>query len=127
NAKFVGAVVLMMLDPAVRCIRPRSPRGHVLIKQNRTSSGVDIAAARNLRRLQMMMPERAVGDFLELLALQKFDAANAGRRPQMIHDRVGLIESFRRNDVLVGNAFVFVSGRRAVAMEPDVMLPRHLA
>src|SRR5207253_10425206 len=123
NAKFVGAVVLMMLDPAVRCIRPRSPRGHVLIKQNRTSSGVDIAAARDLRRLQMMMPERAVGDFLELLAFQKFDAANAGRRPQMIHDRVGLVETFCGDDVFVSDALVLVSGRRAVAMEPDMMFP----
>src|SRR5438552_7364164 len=124
---FVGAAVLIILELAVRFLRPRSPRGHVLIKQNRNPSGVDIAAARNLRRLQMMMPERAVGDFLELLAFQKFDAANAGRRPQMIHDRVGFVESFRRNDVLVGDAFVLVSRRRAVAMEPDMMFPRHLA
>ena len=44
----------------------------------------------------------------------------------MIHDRVGFIEAFRRDDVLVGDAFVLVTRRRAVAMKPDVMLLRDL-
>ena len=57
----------------------------------------------------------------------QLDIAHARGRSQMIHDRVGLIEPLRGDDVLVGDAFVLVSRRGAVAMKPDVMLPRDLS
>ena len=56
----------------------------------------------------------------------QLDIAHARGRPQVIHDRVRLIESFRGEDVFVGDAFVLVGRRRAVAMKPDVMLLRNL-
>ena len=75
----------------------------------------------------MMMTQRTVGDFFQLLALDQLDAAHARGRPQMIHDREGFIEAFRGDDVLVVDAFVLVTRPRAVAMKPDVMLPRDLS
>jgi hypothetical protein len=45
----------------------------------------------------------------------------------MINDGVSLVKTFRRDDVLVGDAFVLVGRPAAVAMEPDVMLLRDLA
>src|SRR5437660_12731071 len=44
----------------------------------------------------------------------------------MIHDRVSLVETFSGDDVLVMNPLVLETWPRAVAMEPDVMLPRHV-
>src|SRR5205814_5984467 len=66
-------------------------------------------------------------DFLQLLAFQKLHIADARRRPQVVHDGVSFVEPFRRDDVLVINTFVFVTGSGAITMEPDVMLPRHFA
>ncbi len=121
------AAVLVVLVFAVGFLRPAAVRGHVLIEKNRDTPGVNVAAPRNVRRLQMMMTKRAVGDFLQLFAFQKFNAANARRRPQMIHNRVSFVETFRRDDVLVSDAFILVRRRGPVSMKPDVMLPRHLA
>src|SRR3981081_2786703 len=56
----------------------------------------------------------------------QLDVAHARGRTQMIHDRVGLIEPLRRDDVLVGDAFVLVSRGGTIAVKPDVMLPRNL-
>src|SRR5436190_2125894 len=75
----------------------------------------------------MMMPKRGIGHLLQLLALQQVDTPHPRRRPQMIHDRVSLVEAFRRDDVLVVDAFVLVTRSGAVAMEPDVVLPRNFA
>src|SRR5437016_8858234 len=75
----------------------------------------------------MMMTQRAVGRFLQLLAFQKLDAAHTRRRPQVIHDREGFIETFRGDDVFVGDAFILERGRGAVAMKPNVMFPRNLS
>src|SRR5438046_10130814 len=74
----------------------------------------------------MVMTQRTVGRFLQLLAFQELDAAYPRRRTQMIHDGIGFVESFRRNDVFVSDAFVLVGRRRAVAVKPDVMLSRNL-
>ena len=82
----IRAAVLVILILAVRFFRARTPSGHVLIEKNRDPSGVDIAFARNVRRLEMMMPQRAVSDFLQLLAFQELYVAHARGRPQMIHD-----------------------------------------
>src|SRR5437764_10539614 len=74
----------------------------------------------------MVMTQRTVGRFLQLFTFQELDAAYPRRRTQMIHDGIGFVESFRRNDVFVSYALVLVGRRRAVAMKPDVMLSRNL-
>ena len=96
------------------------------IEQHRDAAGVKIAAARNLRRLEMMMTERTIGDFFRLPMLDQLDIAHARGRSQVIDDRIRFVESFRGEDVFVGDAFVLVGWRRTVAMKPDVMLLRHL-
>src|SRR5436305_1671854 len=75
----------------------------------------------------MMMTQRAVGRFLQLLAFQKLDAAHTRRRPQVIHDRKRFVKSLRRDDVFVSYAFIFERWRRAVAMKPNVMFSRNLS
>ena len=122
----VRATVFIILEFVVRLRRPGAIRGHVLIEQHRDAAGVKIAAARNVRRLQMMMPQRTVGNFLRFPMFDQLHIAHASGRPQVIHDRVGLIESLRREDMFVGDAFVLIGRRRAVAMKPDVMLFRNL-
>src|SRR5713101_4737736 len=72
----------------------------------------------------MMVAQWAVRDFFRLPMLDQFDIADARRRTQVIHDRIGFVESLRREDMFVGNAFVFISRRGTVAMKPDVMFPR---
>src|SRR5438067_13853957 len=74
----------------------------------------------------MMMTQRTVGRFFQLLAFQELDVAHPRRRPQVIHDRVSFVESLGRNDVFVSDAFVLERWRRAVAVKPNVMFPRHL-
>src|SRR5438874_13452845 len=75
----------------------------------------------------MMMTQRAVGRFLQLLAFQKLDAAHTRRRPQVIHDGERFVEAFRGDDVFVGDAFILERRCRAVAMKPDVMFSRNLS
>src|SRR5439155_26639939 len=74
----------------------------------------------------MVMTQRTVRRFLQLLAFEELYAAHSCGRTQMIHDGIGFFESLRRNDVFVGDAFVLKRWGRAVAMKPDVMLPRNL-
>src|SRR2546423_11021213 len=74
----------------------------------------------------MVMTQRTVCCFLQLFTFQEFNTPHTRRRTQMIHDGIGFVETFGGNDVLVGYAFVLVGGRGAVAMKPDVMLPRNL-
>src|SRR5438067_13866958 len=74
----------------------------------------------------MVMTQRTVSRFLQLFTFQEFNAPHTGGRTQMIHDGIGFVESLRRNDVFVGDAFVLVGCRRAVAMKPDVMLSLNL-
>src|SRR5438552_8326882 len=74
----------------------------------------------------MVMTQRTVRRFLQLLAFEELYAAHSCGRTQVIHDRVGFVESLRRDDMLVSDAFVLVGGRRAVAMKPDVMLSWNL-
>src|SRR5256885_10098424 len=70
---------------------PRStlfPYTTLFRSKNRDTPGVNVAAARNVRRLQMVMSQRTVGDLLELFAFQELDVADPRRRTQVIHDRV---------------------------------------
>src|SRR5438067_2465560 len=75
----------------------------------------------------MVMTQRTVCRLLQLFTFEEFDAPHTCGRTQVIHDRVGFVESFSCDDMLVSDAFVLVGRRRAVAMKPDVMLPRNLA
>src|SRR4030095_6250062 len=61
-----------------------------------------------------------------LMTFQKLHAAHTRGRPQMVHDRISFVESFRGDDVLVSDALVLECGRGAVAMKPNVMFPRNL-
>src|SRR4030081_2152097 len=74
-----------------------------------------------------MMSQWTVGNFLWFPMFDQLDVAHARGRSQMVHDRVGLIEPLRSDDVLVGDAFVLVRRRGAIAVKPDVMLPRDLS
>src|SRR6266567_5311075 len=74
----------------------------------------------------MVMTQRTVRRLLQLFTFEEFDAPHTCGRTQVIHDRVGFVESFSRDDMLVSDALVLVGRRRAVAMKPDVMLPRNL-
>ena len=71
-----------------------------------------------------MMPQRTVSHFLRFPILDQLDVAHTGGRPQVIHDRVRLIETLCGKHVLVRDAFVFVSRPLPIPMKPDVMLPR---
>src|SRR6266478_3734714 len=75
----------------------------------------------------MIMAQRAVGDFFWLPMFDQLNVADARRRPQVIRDRISFIESLRRDDMLVGDAFVLISRGRSVAMKPDVMFSRNFA
>src|SRR5207248_9025274 len=70
-----------------------------------------------------MMSQGTIGYFFWFPMFDQLNIAHSCGRPQMIHDRVRLIESLRRKNVLVGDALVLVARRRSVAMEPDVMFP----
>ena len=74
----------------------------------------------------MVMTQRAVRRFLQLFTFQEFNASHPRRRTQVIHDGIGFVKSLRRDDVFVGDAFVLVGWRGAIAMKPDVMFPRNL-
>src|SRR5437588_9544605 len=74
-----------------------------------------------------MMAQRTVRDFFGRPMFDQLNLADARRRPQMIHDRISLIESLRRKDMLVSDAFVLISRRSAVAVKPDVMFSRNFA
>src|SRR5262249_4082149 len=123
----IGATIPVILVLAVGFFRPATPRRHVLVEQNRHAAAVEIAAAGDVRGFQVMMAERTLGGFPELLAFQQLHAAYARRRPQVITDRERFIEPGGREDVLIIDTLVFVTRPLPVAMEPDVMLPRHLA
>src|SRR5437764_8672138 len=71
-----------------------------------------------------MMSQGTIGYFFWFPMFDQLNIAHSCGRAQVIHDRVGLIESLRRKNVLVGDALVLVARRRSVAMEPDVMFPR---
>src|SRR6266540_371753 len=74
-----------------------------------------------------MMSQWTIGCFFWLPMFDQLNIAHSRRRPQVIHDRICLIESLRRENVLVGDAFVLVARPRSVAMEPDVMFPRYFS
>src|ERR1700730_13726970 len=74
----------------------------------------------------MVMAQRTVSNFFRLPMFDQLDVAHARGRAQVIHDRISLIESLCREDVLVSDAFVFVTRSGAIAMKPDMMLSRNL-
>src|SRR4029077_4035184 len=74
----------------------------------------------------MVMTQRTVRRFLQLFTFQEFNAPHPRRRTQMIHDGIGFVKSLRRYDVFVGDAFVLVGRRCAVAMKPNVMFSWNL-
>src|SRR5437762_11028553 len=74
-----------------------------------------------------MMAERAVCDFFRRPMFDQLNLADACRRTQVIHDRISFVESLRREDMFVGDAFVFISRCGAVAVKPDVMFSRNFA
>ena len=60
---FVRAAVLVVFEFAVGLFRPRAVSGHVLVEEHRDAAGVEIAPARNLRGLDVVMAQRTVRDF----------------------------------------------------------------
>src|SRR6266496_4620955 len=75
----------------------------------------------------MMVTQRAVGNLFRFPMFYQLNVADACRRTQVIHDRIGLVESLCREDVFVGDTFVFIGRRGAIAMKPDVMFSRNFA
>ena len=73
-----------------------------------------------------MMTQRTVRHLFRLPIFDQLNIAHPRRRPEVIDDRIGFIESFRGEDVFVGDAFVLIGWPPTVAMKPDVMLLRHL-
>ncbi len=73
------------------------------------------------------MAQRAVGNLFRFPMFDQLNVANACRWTQVIHDRISLVESLRREDMFISDAFVFISRRRAVAMKPDMMFSRNFA
>src|SRR4030095_9157492 len=74
-----------------------------------------------------MMSQRTISHFFWFPMFDQLNVAHTSRRPQVIHDRVRLIESLRSEDVLISDDFVLKGWRRSVAMEPDVMFPRNFS
>jgi len=120
------AAILVILEFIVGFCGLGAIRRNVLIEQHRNAAGVKIAAARDVRCLEMMMTQRTVGNFFWRPMFNQFDITNPRRRSQVIHDRIRFIESFRGEDVLVSDTLVLVAWPRTVAMKPNVMLLRHL-
>lgn len=71
------------------------------------------------------MTQRTVSNFLQLFAFQELYIAHARGRPQMVHDRIGFVETFSGDDMLISDALVFVGRPLTIATEPNMMLPRH--
>src|SRR5207302_9434781 len=84
------------------------------------------APARNVRGREMMMSQRTISTFFWRPMFDQLDVPHTGGRPEVIHDRISFIKSLGGEDVLIGDAFVLIGRRRAVAMKPDVMLLRNL-
>ena len=122
----IRATVLVIFEFVTGLRGSRPVRGHVLIEQHRNAAGVEVAATRDVRRFQMMMAQRTVRHFFRLPLFDQLNFAHPRGWAQVVHDRVGFVESLRGKDMLVGDAFVLVSWRRAVAMKPDVMFSRNL-
>jgi hypothetical protein len=75
----------------------------------------------------MMMTQRTVSDFLQLLAFQELYVTDPGGRPQMVHYRVSFIETLSGHDMLVSNAFILIARSLTITAKPDVMFSRHFA
>src|SRR5882762_17233 len=73
-----------------------------------------------------MMAQRAVGHLFRFPMFDQLDFTHTRGRAQVIHDRIGLVESLGGEYMLVSDAFVFVTRSGAIAMKPDMMLSRNL-
>src|SRR6266498_758031 len=82
----VGAAVLVIFEFVIRLCRLRAISGHVLVEKHRNSAGVEIAASRNVRSFKMMMSQRTVGDFFQLVIFDEFDIAYPCRRSQVVNN-----------------------------------------
>src|SRR5260370_40099386 len=80
------AAIAVVLEIAVCLFRSGAICDYVLVKQNRNPASIEITSARNIRCLEVMMPQGAVRDLFQFIAFQELNAANTRRRPQMIHD-----------------------------------------
>src|SRR5437667_11573572 len=73
-----------------------------------------------------MMARRPGRECFRLPMFDQLDFAHPRGRAQVIHDRIGLVESLSGEHMLVSDAFVFVTRSGAIAMKPDMMLSRNL-
>src|SRR5678815_392664 len=83
---FVSPAISIVLELVVGLCRPHSISSHILIEQHRDPAGIRVASARNIRGLEMMMTQWAISNLLWSPMLDQLDVADAGRRPEMIHD-----------------------------------------
>src|SRR5947209_4970538 len=120
---FVRAAVPEILVFAVGLLRFQPVSDHVLVEEHRDPAGVEVAPARDVRCLEMMMAERRVGNLFQLLTFEQLNGTHPGGRPEVIHDGVGLVEALRGDDVLVVDAFVLVTRAGAIPMKPDMVFP----
>src|SRR6266496_1431350 len=63
-----------------------------------------------------MMSQRTISHFFWFPMFDQLNVAHTGGRPQVVHDRVRLIESLRSEDVLISDAFVLKGRRPTVSM-----------
>src|SRR5262249_18404985 len=100
----------------------------VLVEEHRHPAGINVAPARNIGRFQVMMSQGAIRNLLQLFAFEQLDTSHPGGRANVIHDRERLVESFRRDNVFVGDSLVFVTPiGGTIAMKPDVVFARDLS
>ena len=64
----IGTAVLKIFEFVVSLRWLCAIRSHVLIEQHRDSAGVEIAAARDIRCFEMIMTQRTISDFFQLVA-----------------------------------------------------------
>src|SRR5207248_8954126 len=68
---FVGTAILIIFEFSVQLLRPRPPRRHILVEQNRDAPAVEIAATRNIRGLYMLIKQLTDRCLLQLFTFQE--------------------------------------------------------
>src|SRR5262245_41845005 len=124
----VGTAVFVVFELAEFFFRLAAVGDDILVEEHGHPTGVNVAPARNIGRFQVMMSQGAVRDLLQLFAFEQFDTSHPGWRTNVIHDRECLVESFRGDNVFIGDSLVFVTAvGSTVAMKPDVVFARDLS
>src|SRR4029450_3721444 len=82
----VGATVLVIFEFVIRLCWFRAISGHVFVEKHRDTAGVEIAASWNVRGFKMMMSQRTVGDFLQLVIFNELDVAHPCRRSEVVNN-----------------------------------------